>query len=205
MASDADIANMALSHLGIGEEIASLTEKSDEARACNRFFEPCRDATLRDFPWPFATKFAVLGLVEEIDDDDATEDEWDYSYRYPPDCAKIIRIRSGSRNDSRDERVPYKIAKDTSGRLIYTDEEDATVEYIELITDPERFTPDFYMALSFRLAAMIAPRLTAGDPYKLGPRAYQMYVHEIERAKATALNEGQVDVEVDSEFIRARE
>lgn len=204
MASEADIANMALSHLGIAEEIATLTEASDEARACNRFYETCRDACLRDFPWPFATKFATLALVEEIEDE-TNEDEWGYSYRYPTDCSKILRLRSGVRNDTRQSRAPYEIAKDTSGRIIYTDQEDATIKYIETITDPERFTPDFVLMLSFRLASMIAPRLTAGDPYKLGAQAYQKYDIEQRRAQATALNEGQIDEEVDSEFIRGRE
>ena len=53
MSSIVDICNMALSHLGIGEEIASLTEKSEEARACNRFYSQCRDAMMREWDGQF--------------------------------------------------------------------------------------------------------------------------------------------------------
>jgi hypothetical protein len=205
MASEVEIVNLALSHLGISKEIADLdTEKSDEARAGRRFYDICRDSTLRDFPWPFATKFLALGLISD-ELEDSVEDEWDFSYRYPTDCAKIIRIRSGMADDTRQSRVTYKIAQDATGRLIYTNEEDASLEYTRLEDNPERFTSDFVMALSFRIASMMAPRLTAGDPYKLATRAYQMYTIELERAKATAINEGQVSEDVESEFIRGRE
>src|SRR5688572_11149621 len=111
MASETEIANLALSHLGVGKEIANLeTERSQEAVACRRFYDTARDATLRDFSWPFATKIAVLGLIEAD-----PNDEWDYSYRYPSDCLQLRRILSGVRNDTRDSRVPFKLAHDDSG------------------------------------------------------------------------------------------
>ena len=64
MASKTEIANLALSHLGVGKEIGNLdTEKTEEAVAMRRFYESARDATLRDFPWPFATRMVALALV----------------------------------------------------------------------------------------------------------------------------------------------
>jgi len=61
-----DICNMALSHLGIGKELANMeTDTGENASACRRFYENCRDNMLSDFPWPFATVTTDLGLVEE--------------------------------------------------------------------------------------------------------------------------------------------
>lgn len=196
-----DICNMALSHLGIGKEIGNIeTDDDEEAAAFNRFYENCRDILLRDFPWPFAMVTADLGLVEE----DPTE-EWAYSYRYPSNCLKLKRIQSGIRNDNQDSRIPYRVSRDDGGLLLYTDLEDAVIEYTFRETDPGRFPPEFVSALSFLLAFKMAPRLTAGDPFKLGDRAYQMYQVEIGKARASAGNEEVPGREPDSEFIRARD
>ena len=195
------ICNMALSHLGVGTEIADLeTESGEEAAACRRFYVVARDAVLRDFPWPFATKMATLALIETD-----PNDEWAYSYRYPTDSLSVRRIISGVRNDTRQSRVPYKIGQDSSGLLIYTDTEDAEMEYTVRMTDPSRYPPDFTTALSFLLASYIAPRLTAGDPFKMGNRAVEFYNVSIEKAQALAENEEQPEEAPDSEFIRGRE
>jgi len=190
---------MALGHLGIGKQIASLTEKSAEAAACNRFYEQSRDEVLRDFPWPFATKILALGLIEED-----PNDEWDFSYRYPSDCMNFRRILSGTRNDSRQTRVSYRLANDVSGRLIYTDEEDAVGEYTEHVTDTALFPPDFVSTVSMILAAYIAPGLTAGDPFKMGERAIKLYEYQRNKAQGNATNEEQNEEQPDSEFIRER-
>jgi hypothetical protein len=201
MSSETEISNMAISHLGVGKEIADLdTETSAEAKACRRFYDIARDTVLRDFQWPFATKIASLGLVES---DPNTE--WDYSYRYPSDCITLRRILSGVRQDTLDSKVPYKIAQDSSGRLIFSDEENASVEYTVKVTDPAKYTPDFTLALSYRLAVYIAPRVTRGDPFKLMEKAMGMYMDIIGDAKANAYNEEQDDVKPESEFIRARD
>jgi hypothetical protein len=199
--SETEIANMALSHLGIGKEIQNIeTESSQEAKACRRFFDTARDAVLRDFPWPFATKLVDLGLVEED-----PNDEWGFSYRYPSDAIALRRILSGIRNDTLASRVPYKVGQDSQGLLIFTDAEDAQMEYTVREEAVERFSPDFILALSMRLAVYVAPRLTGGDPFKIGQRAMSLYMAEIGLAQASATGEEQPEQQPDSEFITGRE
>lgn len=194
------IANLALSHLGVSKEIANIdTENSEEANACRRFYEVARNKVLRDFNWPFATKIAALSLVSED-----PNDEWDYSYRYPSDCLNFRKIQSGTRNDSRQTRTPYRIAKDASGKVIFTDRQDAIGEYTELIETVELYPDDFVMALSFLLASYTAPRITGGDPFKLGERAMSMYEIELSNARTNSLNEEQNEELVESELIRER-
>lgn len=200
MASRTEICNMAISHLGVGKEIANIdTEQSEEASACRRFYDTARDATLRDFPWPFATKAVALSLIATL-----TDDEFTYSYRYPSDCIDLRKIQSTIRNDTRQSRVTSKISKDSSGRVIYTDMENAVAEYTSRVTDPQFYPPDFEIAFSFRLAAYIAPRLTKGDPFGLRKQAMDMYEMEISRAKAASGNEEQMDEKPVSEFERSR-
>lgn len=201
MASKVGICNFALGHLGLGKEIANFeTEKSQEAASCRLYYETALKQTLRDYDWPFATKIAALNLIEET-----PNVEWGYSYRYPTDCVKFRRILSGVRIETRTQRVPLKIAKDSAGRIIFTDRQEAEGEYTEYVTNPALYPEDFTMALSLRLAAYIAPRVTAGDPYKLAERATRLYLAELGMAEATSGNEEQTDPEPDSEMISGRE
>lgn len=201
MASKVGIVNEALSHLGISKEIANLdTEASQEAATARRFYDVALKGTLRAFNWPFATRFATLALVES----DPTE-EWNYSYRYPTDCLKVRRILSGTRNDTRQSRVPYIIASDSQGKLIFTDEENAQIEYTLLAEDPQFYPDDFELAFSYYLAHLMAARVTGGDQFKLGDKAARLFLLEISRAQSAAANEQQDEEIPDSEFIRERE
>ena len=202
MASDVQICNKALSHLGIDKRIATLlpTERSKEALACKQFFTDVRDEVLRDFPWPFATKFLKLALHTE-----QPTTEWAYSYTYPTDCMFFRRILGGNRNETRQGRIPNRIVTDGIAKRIYTDCKDAEAEYTVKITDSNLFSPDFVTAMSFLLASELAPMLTSGDPFNLGEKAARFYLFHIKKAQANAANEEQPDELPDAEMILARE
>jgi len=203
--SNTEIANLAIAHLGNGKEIANLeTENSAEARAVRRFYNTARQATLHDFAWPFATQYANLALVSSVGDSGHPTDQYTYSYRYPSGCLMLRRIISTTRNDNRQTRIEYKIAQDSSGQLILTDECDAKVEFTTLIEDESRYSADFVLALSLRIASYVAPQLTKGDPFKLGERAMSMYLLQISQAQAVAANEQQPAEDAEAEQIRAR-
>lgn len=198
--SEVAVCNLALGHLGVSEEIQNLeTERSAAASACRRYITTARDMSLRDFRWPFATAFASLSLVEE---DPNTE--WKYSYRYPSDCLNFRRILSGSRNDSRETRIPYKLASDDSGKLIYTDQYQAVCEYTKMMSNPALWPDDFILMMSYLLASLISPRVTRGDGVKLGDRAFEIYLRSKQAAEVNAENEEQLDEPPEAESIRAR-
>lgn len=198
--SKTEISNISLSHLGVGKEIANLeTENSQEAAACRRFYDTALEATIRDFPWTFTNKYAALALVEED-----PNDEWAYSYRYPTGCLFVKKILSGVRVDTRQTRVQYEVASDDAGKLIYTDMDDAQINYSALVEDTQFYPSDFVMAFSLRLASLIAPRVTAGDPFKLKNDMLKLYEYELSKARANNFNEEQDPEDPDSEFIRER-
>jgi hypothetical protein len=195
------VANISISHLGSGYEIANIdTEQSEEARAVRTFWDIALDEALRDFGWPFSTKVEALSVAEE----DPTS-EWQYSYHYPSDCLAMRKILSGQRVDHEDSAVPYRQAYGTSGQVIYTDKEEAVAEYTVRVTDTTRWPPDFVMAHAALLAFYMAPRLTAGDPGKLGNRAYEVYQVQIGKARSNAINEQRKDKDPTPESIRARD
>ncbi len=131
------IANMSLAHAAVGKTIASMTEKSNEARVINLFYDTAKDQVLEAFAWPFATLMASLQLVQQ-----QPTYEWGYSYRLPDDCLAARRLLNGSVNvtpfpdlfnnpqpwplfNSRimtaQNRIPYRIMADSQGALLYTD------------------------------------------------------------------------------------
>lgn len=203
MLSTTEIANVALSHLGIGKEIDDVTERSQEAAAFRRYFKLALSTVLRDFAWPFATKYVALGLVTEFVATDKSE--YRFAYRKPADALTIRKIGSGIRRDTADTMVPFTESFDNDGVLILTDLREARVEYTAYTEATSIYPDDFTMALTYKLASLIAPRLSAGDPFKRGDACQGQYFFELSKARANALNEMQVGENLESEFIRARE
>lgn len=199
--SETSISNMALRHLGSTKPIADLdTDQSAEANACRVFFPICLEESQRDFAYPFTTRIEPLALVEED-----PNDEWAYSYRYPSDCMMFKRILSGTRNDTRQSKVPYKLIQDDQGTLILTDKENAECEFSKLNDSVQGHPRDYIMALSFLLASYIAPSVTkSGDAAKLGELAAARYEQKRARAEANALMEQQDEEPPQAEHIRAR-
>lgn len=197
MPSEVSIANMALSHLQVGRTISSLAEQSEEAEACNAFYEVARDAVLRDFAWPVATRIVQLELVEED-----PNSEWAYSYRYPRTCLFFRRILSGTREDTVSTKVDYQISSDDEGKLVFTDQDDAEAEISVLYDEAGHFDADFALALSWRLAFYIAPRVSKSSAQASLWNAYKM---ELAQAAANAANESPRPARrPESEFINAR-
>jgi hypothetical protein len=200
MSTKTQICNLALSHLGQTKRIANVdTEQSQEASLFRVLYETARDVVLKEYEWPFATKLATLALIEE-----EPNSEWAFSYRYPSDCIKFMRILSGTRADTNSSRIPYKVSHDSIGKIIYCDYENAEGEYIEGITDTSLFSPDFVMALSFYLSSLAAPALTGGDPFKLGDRSISMYKAHLSKSISSSFNEEQPDI-IQSELLTSRE
>ena len=201
MRSKTSICNLALSHIGVSVPIANVDEeRSKEASTCRVFYDEVRAQTFRDFWWPFATAFGPLALVAE-----EPTSEWRYAYRYPAGCMTFRRILSGvGRVDSSTTRVRWRLGRDSAGQLIYTDQPNAVGEWTALVEDPEQYPPDFAAALSLLLAASIAPRLTAGDQFKIGARAFDLYRLQVARAQENSANEESRDDPPESEFITVR-
>jgi hypothetical protein len=201
MATDTQIANLALLHMNVSNRIANLqAERSIEADAIRTAFDSDRDDVLRDFPWPFATAYATLGLVSA--DSTRYNNDWFYAYRYPANCLNVRRIvTSAGRQETNPS--PFKIGRDDQGKLIFTDQASpVVVEYTHAVTDPQEFDSIFATALGWKLASSCGPALSRVE--NIERRALGMYSMEISRAQARALNEGQDPPAPEAEWIRGR-
>jgi hypothetical protein len=207
------IGNFALSHCGVGKQISSLTEKSEEARACNQFFVQVVQELHREFPWPHATRYGALSQVGDITI--AFSSQWCYAFRYLPEAEFIQEILPPPASSSpatiqdnilagRPFEIPFEIASDTVGRLILTNQPTAWAKYTALVMSPDLWPSDFRIMASFRLAAYIMPRLGKGDPKKLGQRSLELYEISLDRARATSAREGVPNLPMDTDMIDAR-
>jgi len=191
--------NLSLSHLGVGQEIASLTEKSEPARAINSYYDFALENVLSAFDWSFARRYLELALVEEN-----PTIEFGYSYRLPTDVILVRKLLSGVRNETRQSRVTYHMGADEQGRLILTDLDTPTAKCTVKVEDIQNYPATFKLAFSYFLASLIAPRVTKQDPFKMRERLLQLYMIEMGKASAQNAEENQYDEEPRSEFERVR-
>ena len=199
--TEVQICNLAISNLGISTLIADLAEDSNEARTCSLWYAPTRDAVLEDFPWAFAKRRVTLA---EDSGDPATD--WDYVYIYPSDCLKIRQlVLEGIRNPRNDQRVEFEVAYDGTQRVIYTDLYQAEAIYTAQVTDPGIFHPLFVIAMSWALAAAVAPGLVgqmAGQSIAANMR--RTYADILGQAAASSMREGFEGVEPECELLTVR-
>jgi hypothetical protein len=195
MSSIVEIYNFALASVGSQQDVSAADEMSTEAVKCTLFYANCRDRVLRDFDWPFARQYYTLGLVA-----DAPNTEWAYAYRYPTTALNVRAIVNATRSSV--PRIPFSLGSDASGKLIYTDAENAVARMTVRIEDPELFDPLFVSALSFLLGSRVGPALSRDA--KLTALAYQMYGADVASARVEAANEGGQDPAPDAESITAR-
>lgn len=164
MASEIDICNLALSHLGDTATVASINppEGSAQAEHCSRFYPVARNAILEMHAWGFATKRIQLALLS------SGWPEWNYAYAQPGDAVNILAVLPPSVTDDNVAVVqmpqPFSCEIDANdAEVIYTDQADAVLRYTAIITDTTKFSPLFITALSHHLAGMLAGPILKGD------------------------------------------
>lgn len=202
--TDVQICNMALAHLGhSGPFISDLeTDQSQEAETCNVFWDTVRDDVLGDYPWPFATAKKELAQIA-----DQERDGWDYAFALPDDCVSprfIWPADSTPRKLYPETRTPYKIAKHSEEEtsILLCDIDNPVLEYTARMSNVAAYPSKFAMAMSYKMAEMIAIPITGDANKRREMRA--LYRAEVGQAEARAMNEQQEDEEPETPSLRAR-
>jgi len=161
MASDVDIANTALSHIGEDALVVAMSppDGSVQAQHCARFWPIARAELLEVFEWSFAARRATA-LAETTSDSDA----WLFRYTLPGDCLKPRKVLAQGQTDER-KGADFLVME----RNLYTNEENPTLIYTVLVTDPSKFSPTFVACAGYLLASYLAGPIlkkpTAGQAY----------------------------------------
>jgi hypothetical protein len=202
MASEVDIANLALSRVGVAA-ISSLNDPTREAEVCRVHYTNARDSGLRDFDWAFARRWASSLPLLELE-----HPAFDYSYELPADLLAARRIVNPTDPQGRDPRsriafeVSY-VAGSTNKNCLFTDYEDPTVVYTAKVTTSAAFDALFVDALAWRLAVDLALPLRGDE--RLMTSLNNAYRIAGARAAAESLNEQILKPDGAGEFVAARQ
>lgn len=211
------VINQALAHIGVSKQIGDITtEKSTEATVARLHYLDDVSACLREFPWPFATRYARLVLVAGTSTVPVNGD-WQYSYRAPADMMFARRLinPAGFKRGWDPNPPPFRLGSDDTGFLIYTDEapDSGTLGTTTGLLPQLEYTirttcaalqgdSMFREALSWRHAASLAPSLARDD--KKVAFCLQVYKSFIEPAKTKGAAENQQTHEGDVDWIAGR-
>lgn len=181
MASNVDLTNIALGHLGSDAQVTSIEppDGSPEAGYGKRFLAVARREMIESFEWRFTVRRARLAPLSLN-----PSDQWLYAYAAPGDCLKPRRVltlgvatvftladslsRGNTINATDQDGAPF----DFENGVILTNEPEAVLLYQTDVTDPNKFTPGFFSALGYLLAAYLAGPVIRG---KAGVAAAQNY------------------------------
>lgn len=172
------ICNMALSKFG-AQPILSLTDDSDNARACNRVYEQCRDSLLRKHPWNFAVNRATLAMLS-----DPPAYGYDHAYQLPtnPYCLRVLELF-----EEREEGYDWLV----EGRSLVTNADTARIKYIAKVTDPTYFDVGFVAVLVLLIASEIAIPITGKAAY--AETMVKLFQSELMEAIGQDAYEGEAD------------
>lgn len=187
MASETQICNMGLSHLGNRGRVSSISpvDGSAEADYCAAFFGLARNELLEMFDWTFARKRQTLALVAN------PSSVWAYAYALPSDCMVPRRIITAA-GITEEDSEPYNI----EGSVLLTNKQFAELVYTRPITDAGVFPPSFVTAMSYLLAAYLAgPILKGIDGTRAGGELRKI-AGQLGR-EASASNANTVDTPID--------
>jgi hypothetical protein len=149
MSSVVDVCNKALDKLGHGA-ITSLSDGTKAANLCDRAWPLVRDQVLRDHPWNFAVKRAVLAASN-------TAPEWGFSAKFPlpSDNLRLVEVRDLSTSE-------YSV----EDGCIQADADTLYIRYVYRVTDPNRYDSLFIDAAACRLAFELCEALTQSNTKK---------------------------------------
>ena len=159
MASEIDIANLALARLGDDASVASIDppEGSAQAEHCARFYPIARDSMLEMHDWNFTVRRASLALLS------VDSFNWTYAYAKPSSTIRVVSVLPAA-SSPEDDGVNFELGNTSSGdSIILTDLAEATALYTVRVTDTTKYPPLFVDALAWLLAAHLAGPVIKGD------------------------------------------
>lgn len=207
MASDVDICNLALAHLGDSATVVSIDppEGSAQAEHCARFYPIARDTLLESHQWGFNTRRAALAMLT------TEHPAWDYCYAVPDNAMSVFAVISKDAGNDYSEAPlatsvlpivtggsyptqPFALETLADGtEVVLTDLADAWARYTVRITDAGRFTPLFVDCLSWLLASYLAGPVLKGDTgAAAGKTAFQVYLQRLAGATESDANDRNV-------------
>lgn len=210
MATDLEISNMALAHLGQGVPIASMAEASAAARNCSIFFGTALNAMMLECDWNSGKLWSgVVTPSLSTTTTPATPPNWGYGYILPVTCLAVRGIVYPGNRQPGEDSLPFEVATYNVGeagvkRVLFCDYDEIEYMYTERDIDPQLLEPDAVLALSYLLATYVAAPLKVDA--KLAQLSAQQYQLHLSKARTNNQNEGWLPPhpQANNAFLRAR-
>lgn len=152
--------NMALGFIGT-RTVGAEDENTQEAIQCKLFWDNARRQVLRDYPWNFAQRRALLANI-------ALPIEWEFEYNYayslPNDCLKASKVWDAGRSE-----MVFSIAHNTEFGItcLLTNANKALLAYTADVKNSQLFDDLFCYIMARKLAALICIPLLKNNSNKL--------------------------------------
>lgn len=159
MASEVDICNLALAHLGDDAILSSINppDGSPQSQHCATFYPVARNSMQDVHNWSFCTTRVTLALLSTT-----PLSGWQYTYALPSDMVSALSVFLAGSADDNDPQ-PYEIEQTQAGvDVLYTNAPNAILRYVRNVTDPSTFSPLFVDALAWLVASYVAGPLIKG-------------------------------------------
>lgn len=174
--------NLALNAIGARSNISLPSENSREAEVCNLWYPVVRDQILAAAPWPEATKFDYLALINEQVNDVWAFGEarpgYRFAYAAPSDYLRAQYLTDFSR---------FQVANyNNEKQMLMTNAAQAILVYTMLTDNINLWSSELRMAIVYGLAANICMPLT-GKPSRTKTLVQQANNYVI-AARETAAN-----------------
>lgn len=166
MASDVDICNLALAHLGDEASVSSINppDQSAQAAYCSCFYPIALGMVLSDHTWEFSTRQSVLAQITN------NSSLWLYCYALPSDFMGAIALYYYLETDDlnglsgQGSQLQFSVETSPSGAMVlYTNQYKVLLKYASTASNIIYFNPLFIEALSWRLASYLAGPILKGD------------------------------------------
>jgi hypothetical protein len=184
VASEVDICNIALGHLGDAANIQSISPPDGSAQSehCARFYPIARDALMEMHDWSFAMRRVALAPLASN-----PSSTWAYAYAAPSDMINVISVLDSAAADDSSVGIaapltwmetpipmvnagsytpqPFTMEIDINGNQILLTNvgPSATLRYVARVTDTTKFSAGFIHCLTRSLAALLAGPVLKGD------------------------------------------
>jgi hypothetical protein len=180
--TDVSICNLALTHLGDKAAVVSISAPTTaQEQYCATYYPIARDLTLESHCWAFNTVRKAL-VTSSV----TPPSTWQYAYDAPANMLRLLAIMDPNAADDYSAGVnfsnigaysqpvvnlgvptPYDFVQEydeaAAKIVIYTDLQSAVGRYTIQVTDVTKYSNDFIMSLSYRLAASLAGPILKGD------------------------------------------
>lgn len=191
----AKIFNLSLKNLRISQSLQSAQQTDRNTVILNEYYESARDEVLKDFDWNFANAYRELTPTGNT----SQNPHFIYEYDYPNDCLLAREVINGYSDGITEFEVA---AAQNFQKVINTNVSPAILRYTKVVTNENFFPVEFAMALSWYLAFLAAPSISANRA--LQNDCLNVYSAVLRRAKTLNAQEGFLETKEDNHWMDLR-